>query len=121
MSVGFSQRSVCITEDFTKVDLANANIMDCSKERSKAGRTAESLYNFIRIRDRSRVSDKEPACQCRRHKRCGLDPWLGKIPAEGNGNPLRYFCLENPMDMEAWWATVQGVEKRKTRWQRLAC
>lgn len=48
--MGFSRRSVCITEDFTKVDLANANIMDCNKERSKAGRTVESLYNFIRIK-----------------------------------------------------------------------
>ena len=30
---------------------------------------------------------------------------------EGNGNPLRYSCLENPMDGEAWWAAVHGVTK----------
>ena len=30
------------------------------------------------------------------------DPWVGKIPWEGNGNPLQYSCLENPMDGEAW-------------------
>ena len=47
--MGFSRRSDCITEDFTKVDLANANIIDCNKERSKA-RTVESLCNFIRIK-----------------------------------------------------------------------
>ena len=30
-------------------------------------------------------------------------------PGEGNGNPLQYSCLENPMDRGAWWATVHGV------------
>ena len=33
---------------------------------------------------------------------------------EGNGNPLHYSCLENPMDGEAWWATVHGVAKSRT-------
>ena len=32
-------------------------------------------------------------------------------PGEGNGNPLQYACLENPMNRGAWWVTVQGVEK----------
>ena len=31
---------------------------------------------------------------------------LGRSPGEGNGNPLYYPCLENPMDREAWWARV---------------
>ena len=35
--------------------------------------------------------------------------------AEGNGNPLQYSCLENPMDGGAWWATVHGVAKSRTR------
>ena len=34
---------------------------------------------------------------------------------EGNGNPLQCSCLENPMDRGAWWATVQGVAKSRTR------
>ena len=34
---------------------------------------------------------------------------------EGNGNPLQYSCLENPMDGEAWWATVHGVAKSRKR------
>ena len=38
---------------------------------------------------------KEPACHCRRHKRHRCNPWVGKIPGGGNGNPLQYFCLEN--------------------------
>ena len=38
-------------------------------------------------------------------------PGSGRSPAEGNGNPLQYSCLENPMDREAWWDTVHGVTK----------
>ena len=34
----------------------------------------------------------------------GLIPGLGRSPGEGNGNPLQYSCLENPMDRGAWWA-----------------
>ena len=33
---------------------------------------------------------------------------------EGNGNPLQYSCLENPMDRGAWWAIVHGVKKSQT-------
>ena len=40
-----------------------------------------------------------------------LIPGLGRCPGEGNGNPLWYVCLENPMDRGAWWATVHGVTK----------
>ena len=36
-------------------------------------------------------------------------------PGEGNGNPLQYSCLENPMDEGAWWATVHEVAKCQTR------
>ena len=36
-------------------------------------------------------------------------------PGEGNGNPLQYSCLENPMDEGAWQATVHGVAKSQTR------
>ena len=35
----------------------------------------------------------------------------GRSPGEGNGNPLQYSCLENPMDREAWWDTVHGGHK----------
>ena len=39
----------------------------------------------------------------------------GKSPEEGNGNALQYSCLRNPMDREAWQATVHGVEKSWTQ------
>ena len=45
----------------------------------------------------------------------GSIPRLGRSPGEGNGNPLQYSCLENPMDGGAWSATVHGVAKSQTR------
>ena len=39
---------------------------------------------------------------------------------EGNGNPLQYSCLENPVDREAWWAAVHGVAQSWTRLKRLS-
>ena len=41
-------------------------------------------------------------------------PGLGRSSGEGNGNPLQYSCLENPMDRGAWWAIVHGVTKSQT-------
>ena len=45
----------------------------------------------------------------------GLIPGLGRSSGEGNGNPLQYSCLENPMDRGAWQATVHGVAKSWTQ------
>ena len=45
----------------------------------------------------------------------GLISGSGRSPGEGNGNPLQYSCLENPMDRGAWWATVHGVAKSQTQ------
>ena len=42
-------------------------------------------------------------------------PGSGRIPGEGNGNPLQCSSLGNPMDREAWWATVRGVTKSRTQ------
>ena len=54
---------------------------------------------------------KVPACNAG-----DLDsiPRSGSSPGEGNGNPLQYSCLENPMDGRAWWATVHGVAQSQT-------
>ena len=43
-----------------------------------------------------------------------LIPGLGRSPEGGNGNPLQYSCLENPMDRGAWWVIVHGVAKSGT-------
>ena len=45
----------------------------------------------------------------------GSSPGMGRSPEEGNGNPLQYYCLENPIDRGAWWATVYGDPKSRTR------
>ena len=55
------------------------------------------------------ASGKVPACQRRRCKTLEFDPWVGRSPGEGNGNPLQCSCLGNPMDRGAWSATVRGV------------
>ena len=44
-----------------------------------------------------------------------FDPWVSKSPGGGNGSPLQYSCLENPMDRGASWATVRGIAKSRTR------
>ena len=54
------------------------------------------------------LDGKESAC---RAGDLDLIPGLGRSPGEGNGNPLQYSCLENPMDREAWTAKVHGVDK----------
>ena len=45
----------------------------------------------------------------------GLIPGSGRFPGEGNGKPLQYSCLENPMDRGTWQTTVHGVAKSQTQ------
>ena len=45
----------------------------------------------------------------------GSIPRLGRSPGEGNGNPLQYSCLENPMDKRVWWAMAHRVTKTGTQ------
>ena len=45
----------------------------------------------------------------------GSIPGSGRSPGEGNGNPLQYSCLENPMDGGVWQATVHGVAESQTQ------
>ena len=50
----------------------------------------------------------------------GSIPGLGRSPGEGNGNPLQYSYLENPMDRGSWQATIHGVTKSWTRLKQLS-
>ena len=67
---------------------------------------------------------KESACNAGEP---GLIPGSARSPGEGNGNPLQYSCLENPMDRGAWRATVHIVQQRELysichdipQWKRL--
>ena len=63
---------------------------------------------------------KEPTCQRRRHERLGFGLWVGKVPGGGDGNPLQYSSLGNPMDRGAWRAAVHRVTKSRTRLSDLA-
>ena len=45
----------------------------------------------------------------------GSVPGLGRSSGEGNGNPLQYFCLENPIDGGAWQTTARGITESQTR------
>ena len=71
------------------------------------------LCIWIRVSQMALVVKKQPA-NAGDIRDMGLDPWVGKIPGEENGNLLQYFCLENPMDRAAWWATVHRVSKSWT-------
>ena len=80
----------------------------------------EKLYTV------SKKTNKQTKKKTRRGADCGSDHELliakfrlklqkvGKTTGEGNGTPLQYSCLENPMDGRAWWATVHGVAKGQT-------
>ena len=70
------------------------------------------LFYMCRGFPHSSIS-KESACKAgdhRQHRRHGS----GSSPGGGNGNPLQYACLRNPMDRGAWWAKVHGVAKHRT-------
>jgi len=65
-------------------------------------------------------SGKEHACQCRRHKRHGFDPWVREIHEGGHSNTLQYSCLKNPLDRGARWATVHRIAKSQTWLKRFS-
>ena len=59
--------------------------------------------------------EKNPPANARDITDMGFIPGSGRSPGEGNGNPLQYSCLKNPMDRGAWQAIVHGVSKSWTR------
>ena len=59
------------------------------------------------------ASGKTPLCQFRRYKRCGFDPWVGKIPWRRKWQPTPVSCLRNPID-RGEWAIVHGGAKSQT-------
>ena len=67
------------------------------------------IKNFLNTKKKKK---KEPACNAGDERYSGSIPGLGRYPEVGNGKPLQYSCLENPMDRGAWQATVYGVAKR---------
>ena len=80
-------------------------------ERAESGGCVD-LISFIHLEGFPGSSDgKEFPCNARD---LGSISALGRSPGEGNGNPLQYSCLENPMDRGAWRATVYGLAESDT-------
>ena len=65
------------------------------------------------------ASGKEPACQRGRLKRCGFNPWVGKIPWRRAWQPTPVLLPRESQGGGAWWATVQRVAKSRTRLKRV--
>ena len=63
---------------------------------------------------------KNPPANAGDTRDMGSIPGWGRSPEGGNGNPLQYSFLENPMDRGAWWTTVHGVAKSQTRLKGLS-
>ena len=63
---------------------------------------------------------KNPPARAGDRRNGGSIPESGRYPGEGNGNPLQYSRLGNPMDRDAWRTTVHGVAKSLTRQKRLS-
>ena len=51
---------------------------------------------------------------------CNINKTFAPGTGEGNGNPLQYSCLENPMDAGAWWVAVYGIAQSRTRLKQLS-
>ena len=69
----------------------------------------------------SGTSGKEPACQCRRHKKCGFNCWVRKLPwTKKMATPSRILAWRIPVDRGAWRATVHGVTKSQTYLKQLS-
>ena len=60
-------------------------------------------------------SGKESPANAGDSRNAGSIPGSGRSPGVGNGNPLQYSCLGNPIDRGAWWATVHGIAKSQKR------
>ena len=91
-------------------------------QRSLVGCSPKNLQGSQRVRHwvtKHKASQvvlvaKNPPASAGDAKYAGSVPALGRSPGEGNGNPLQYSCLENPMNRRPWRATVNGVTKNRT-------
>ena len=84
-----------------------------------ANRTLKEEKRFMKFNPLCFPGGSEVKASARNVGDLGLIPGSGRSPGEGNGNPLQYSCLENPMDGGVCWATVHGVTKNRTRLSHL--
>ena len=96
------------------------SIYDCWKNhsfdyRTFAGQVMSLLFNVLSRFVMAFPGGSEVKASACNAGDLGSIPGSGRSPGEGNGTPLQYSCLENPMDGGAWWATVHGVAKSQTQ------
>ena len=85
--------------------------MDYSPQGHKESDMAERLSTAQPHSFHGGLDGKEYTCNA---GDLGSIPRLGRSPGEGNGYPLQYYCLENPMDRGVWWAIAHGVAQSHT-------
>ena len=90
--------------------LSCSTMISGHKQEIEIGYNTTNLYVNLRFPGGSEV--KASACD---GGHLGSIPGSGRSPGEGNGNPLQYSCLGNPMDAGAWWPTVHGVTMSLTQ------
>ena len=123
--MGFQFISYSDAEDILSPDVLSPSYVFCSRGvtedaedigkpvlSSMAHKGCELVQPLRKVGFPGGSEDKASACKAGDP---GSIPGLGRSPGEGNGNPLQYSCLENPMDREAWRATVHRVARSRTR------
>ena len=90
-------------------------VCKCMSIHSVRLETQGACFLNLRIRFPRWLCDKEYACSARDTGDSNFVPGLERSLGVGNGSPLQYSCLENPMDRGAWCATVHGVTKSWTQ------
>ena len=101
---------------FRKIYLCtrHVNVANITKYATHSDNTAQGLIRFCYFLDLGfpgGLSVKNLPANTGHVGVVGLTPGLGRSLGGGNGCPLQYSCLGNPMDRGAWWATVHGVTK----------
>ena len=91
-----------------------AAIYGVAQSRTRLKRLSSSSSNDIGWGFPAGTGVKNPSASAGDTGDAGSIPGSGRSPGGGNGNPLQYSCLENPVDKGAWWVTVHGVTKNQT-------
>ena len=117
----------CLYQEWLTLGLMFSHYGFINKFTSGKNKRKQSLYtrDFRRAQNFKRLprwlTGKESISQCRRHRRHGFDPWVGKIPWRRKWQPTPVFLgywdtgyWYNPTNRGAWWATVHEVAKSQT-------
>ena len=84
------------------------------RKKSKDIKQIRNIYTLYKLAFLMALVVKNLPANAGDTRDSGLIPGLERSPGGGNGNPLQYSCLENPMDRGAWQATVYRVAKSRT-------